>query len=168
MDINTVTRKGHPFVFGALILISIFEMCIAAWVTAQYNANHNFPDSGFQNLVRFVLFTSLWTVLLGSVYLALFISMAENIFASVVSHFVFLFVTWIFWLGAATALTQSLGGALNCDTQDKFVYCGHLNALEGFAWFIFVVMSLMLLFVLIRGIIGQRRGEGVIAPMAEV
>jgi hypothetical protein len=52
-----------------------------------------------------------------------------------------LFVSWIFWLAAAVALTRNLGGTLNCDTQDKFVYCGHLNALEGFAWLILFVFS---------------------------
>jgi len=165
---NDVTRRGHPFVFGALIVFSIIEICIAAWITAKYNANHNFPDTGFQNLVRFVLFTSIWTVVLGSMYLMLFICMAGNAFTSVVSHFVFLFVTWIFWVAAAASLTNSLGGTLNCNTQDTFAYCGHLNALEGFAWLIVVLMSLMLLFVLIRGIMGQRRGEGFTAPMVEV
>ena len=50
-----------------------------------------------------------------------------------------LFVTWVFWLAAAAALTQSLGGALDCHTQTEFVYCGHLNALSGFAWLIWFV-----------------------------
>ena len=50
-----------------------------------------------------------------------------------------LFVTWVFWLAAAAALTQSLGGALDCHIQTKFVYCGHLNALSGFAWLIWFV-----------------------------
>jgi hypothetical protein len=96
-----------------------------------------------------------------------------------------LFSTWIFWLAAAAALTQSLGGALNCHIQDKFVYCGHLNALEGFAWLIWfvflptlhgntltivyrVLLTFMLFFVLIRGIMGAKRGEGVTASMVEV
>lgn len=48
-------------------------------------------------------------------------------------------VTWIFWLAAAAALTQSVGGSLDCSIQTKFVYCGHLNALEGFAWLIWYV-----------------------------
>ena len=39
------------------------------------------------------------------------------------------------------ALTRDLGGALDCSTQDKFAYCGQLNALEGFAWFILFVIS---------------------------
>lgn len=178
-------------------------MCIAAWMTAKYNANHNFPNSAIQARVRYVLFASIWTILLGSMYLTLFIFMAGNVIASIASHFLLyvplfsvpgafyssivlsLSLTWVFWLAAATALTQSLGGALNCNAQDKFVYCGHLNALEGFAWliwFVFIltlqgnelttvyrlVLTLMLLFVAIRGIMGARRGDDVTAPMVEV
>jgi len=142
-------------------------MCIAAWVTAKYNDNENFPNSDFRARVRYILFASIWTVFLGSVYLALFISMAGSMITSIASHFVFLFLTWIFWLAAATALVQALGGALDCN-QTTFVYCGHLNALEGFAWLIWVLLTFMLLFVLFRGIMGARRGEGVAAPMVEV
>jgi len=165
---DTAMRKGHPIVFGALIVIAIIEMCIAAWITAKYNDNQNFPSSDFQARVRFVLFASVWTIVLGSMYMASFITMTESKISSIASHFVFLFLTWIFWLAAATALIHSLGGVLNCDTQDKFVYCGHLNALEGFAWLILVILTLMLLFVVIRGIIGARRGNTITAPMVEV
>jgi hypothetical protein len=63
-------------------------MCIAAWMTAKYNANHNFPDTSLQDRVRYILFASIWTILLGSVYLALFIFMAGNKIASIGSHFV--------------------------------------------------------------------------------
>ena len=103
------------------------------------------------------------------------------------THLLFsLSLTWIFWLAAATALTQALGGALNCNIiEDKFVYCGHLNAMEGFAWLIWFVflltlqgnkltivyrlmLTLMLFFVAIRGILGARRGDEVTAPMVEV
>jgi len=154
--------------FGGIIVFSIIEMCIAAWITAKYNAHHNFPNSGLRARVRYILFVSIWTVLLGSVYLGVFLTMAGSMITSVFSHFIFLSVTWIFWLAAAAALTQSVGGSLDCDIQTKFVYCGHLNALEGFAWLIWVLLTFMLILVLIRGIIAGRRGDGVAAPMVEV
>jgi hypothetical protein len=168
MNINGATRKGHPIAFGVLVLAAIIEMCIAAWITAKYNANHNFPNSDLQARVRYILFASIWTVVLGSMYLVLFIFMTGHKIASVGSHFVFLLLTWIFWLAAAAALTQALGGALNCRIQDTFVYCAHLNALGGFAWLIWIVLTFMLLFVVIRGIMGARRGDEVTAPMVEV
>jgi len=167
---DTFFRKGHPIVLGAIIVFAIIEMCIASWITAKYNAHGNFPNSGLRARVRYILFVSIWTITFGSVYLALFIAMAGSVISSLLSHFVFLFVTWIFWLAAAAALTQSVGGALNCSTQTFFVYCGQLSALEGFAWLIWVVLSFMLLAVVIRGIMAGRRGETVNAttPMVEV
>lgn len=46
-------------------------------------------------------------------------------------------------MAAAAAITQTLGGTLNCGVQTHIVYCGQLSALEGFAWIIWcVVVSL--------------------------
>jgi hypothetical protein len=67
-------------------------------------------------------------------------------------------------------------------TQSIFVYCGQLNALEGFAWVIWYVSSIHLhyflvyilarilvtfaiLVVLIRGIFAARRGDGMRGPL---
>lgn len=67
-------------------------------------------------------------------------------------------------------------------TQSVFVYCGQLNALEGFAWVIWYVSSMSLhcflvyilarilvtfaiLVVLIRGIFASRRGDGMRGPL---
>lgn len=50
------------------------------------------------------------------------------------SHFHSLGFTWIMWTAAAAAITEMLGGGLNCKLQDTFVYCNQLNALEAFAW----------------------------------
>ena len=43
------------------------------------------------------------------------------------------------WTAAAAAVTEMLGGGLNCDTQRLFVYCGQLNALEAFCWIMWYV-----------------------------
>jgi len=153
--------------FGALVVFSIIEMCISAWITAKYNAHHNFPNSGVRARVRYLLFLSIWTLLFGSGFLVIFLLSATSAFASVASHFFFLSVTWILWLAAAAAITQTLGGALNCNTQSYLVYCGQLNALEGFAWLIWVLLTFMLLFVLIRGITSAKRGDGYAAALVE-
>ena len=111
---------------------------------------------------------SIWTIAFGAVYLVGFLVAASSIFVSVASHFILcvlshstshlnrsnmffpnsmfmrniiysLFLTWILWLAAAAAITQTLGGGLNCHVQTYFVYCNQLNALEGFAWLILCV-----------------------------
>ncbi|KAF8185701.1 hypothetical protein BJ912DRAFT_190176 [Pholiota molesta] len=160
MGMERLFKVGHPIVFGSLVVFSIIEMCISAWVTAKYNAHHNFPTSGTRARVRYILFCSVWTIVLGSAYMAVFLAAAGSIFASVASHFIFLFITWILWLAAAAALTQTLGGALNCTTQSFFVYCGQLSAMEGFAWLIWVVLTFVLVAVLIRGVWSAKQGDG--------
>jgi hypothetical protein len=164
---NTIVRRGHPIAFSALIIFSLIEMSIAAWITAKYNTNHSFPTSSAQARVCYVLFMSIWTIIFGSLYLGGFIVATTSIFASVASHFFFLLLTWILWLAAAAAMTQTLGGALNCDAQTYFVYCSQLNALSGFAWLIWVLLTLMLVFVLIRGIASAKRGDGLAGGLVE-
>ncbi|PPQ92476.1 hypothetical protein CVT25_010421 [Psilocybe cyanescens] len=146
--------------FGALVVFSIIEMCIAAWLTARYNTHHNNLNSDLRARVRYLLFVSIWTIIFCSAYLVMFLVAAGSAFAGVASHFLFLAVTWILWLAAAAAITQTLGGSLNCSTQIVFVYCGQLNALEGFAWLIWVLLTFALIAVLIRGIRSAKNGDG--------
>ncbi|KAF9523077.1 hypothetical protein CPB83DRAFT_863418 [Crepidotus variabilis] len=161
MAMDAIVRRGHPVVFGLLVLFAIIELCITAFVTAKYNSHHNYPNRSTRDRVRYLLFLSVWTTVFGAAFLGMFLVFMDNILVSVASHFVFLIITWILWLAAAAAFTSSIGGALNCHTQSFFVYCGQLNAIEGFAWLIWVVITLLLVFVLIRGIISQKRGDGV-------
>ena len=171
--LHLISKFRNLVAFSTLIIFSIIEMSIAAWITAKYNSRHNFPSSGTRARVRYTLFVSIWTIVIGTAYLIGFLVAASSVFSSVASHFVLyvlshsthhltpflslpstpffsnqiliwnvtysLFITWILWLAAAAAITQTLGGALNCHVQDYFVYCGHLNALSGFAWLILYV-----------------------------
>lgn len=135
-------------------------MCIAAWVTAQYIAKHSAPNSATQDRVRFVLFASVWSITLCTVYIVLFLKAATRKVASVASHVVLsvllslyavpfltlirishsLSITWIFWVAAAASMTTALGGMLNCNTDTFFVYCGHLNAILVFSWIIWFAL----------------------------
>jgi len=160
MAMNSVMRRGHPIMMALIVLFSIIEMCIAAWLTAKYNSHHNNLNSGERARVRYLLFVSIWTVVFGSVYLVMGLVAAGSFFASVASHFVFLTLTWILWLAGAAAITQTLGGSLNCNVQIFFVYCGQLNALEGFAWLIWVLLTFLLIAVLFRGITSAKNGDG--------
>jgi hypothetical protein len=158
---------GHHIAFGVLLIFAIVELYLAAYLTAKYNANHNFPNLKARCRVRYLLFTSIWTIVFATAYLIGFFVSATSLFASVVSHFVFLFLTWILWLAAAVAITQMLGGTLNCDIQTYFAYCCQLNELEAFAWVIWAVLTIMLVFVFIRGIQSSKRGDGLKGTLVE-
>jgi hypothetical protein len=155
---DTTIRWGHRVTFGAIVLFSIIELCIAAWLAAQYAAHHNYPRVSVRDRVRFVLFCATWTVSFGSMMMILFLHSTTGPLASIGAHLLFLGLTWIMWTAGAAAITQALGGGLHCKTQDLFVYCTHLNALEGFAWLIWILVTFALIAVLIRGI--TRKGDG--------
>jgi uncharacterized membrane protein len=64
------------------------------------------------------------------------------------------------WTASAAAVTEMLGGGLNCKTQDAYIYCNQLNALEGFAWVEWLLVTFAIIIVLWRGIKAARRGDG--------
>jgi len=161
MGFDTHIRRGHPIVFGLIVFFGIIELAISAWLVSHFNKHHNYSSTSERDRVRFLLFSSIWTVVFGALYVVLFLHSATgSIATSVLSHGIFLFFTWIFWTAGAAAITSSLGGGLNCSTQNTFVYCGQLNALEGFAWAIWIVVTFAILIVFIRGVTAARRGDG--------
>ncbi|KAF8221795.1 hypothetical protein L208DRAFT_1462280 [Tricholoma matsutake] len=161
MGMDTVVRRGHPIAFSILLLFSIIEIAISSWLVSRYNSHHNYRNFTNRDRVRYTLFASTWTVVGSIFYLILFLHSPDgSILTSVASHLVFLSLTWIIWTAAAISITTMLSGGLNCSTQKTFVYCGQLNALEGFAWMIWIIVTVVLIIVLIRGISAARRGDG--------
>ncbi|KAG2755175.1 hypothetical protein P692DRAFT_20869172 [Suillus brevipes Sb2] len=165
MAFDTHMRRGHPIVFSLIIFFSIIELAISAWLTSRFNAHHNYFSLAERDRTRFLLFTSIWTIVVSGAYMFFFFSLPNSTFSSVASHVVFLFLTWVFWTAGAASITAALGGGLNCNTQSVFVYCGQLNALEGFAWVIWILVTFAILVVLIRGIFAARRGDGMRGPL---
>ncbi|KAG8788617.1 hypothetical protein FRC15_003141 [Serendipita sp. 397] len=130
-------RRGHTIAFALLILFSIVEGAITTWITVQYGKNHNYDSISIRDRVRLLVVASWWTVFFGFIYLLLFLHSARtgSDLTSVLSHLIFLGLTWILWTAGAASLTSSLGGGINCSKVDRnVVYCNQLNAAEGFAW----------------------------------
>ncbi|KIP03209.1 hypothetical protein PHLGIDRAFT_77973 [Phlebiopsis gigantea 11061_1 CR5-6] len=153
-------RRGHPITLGLIIFFAIIELAISAWLTSRYNAHHNYLSVTERDRTRFLLFTSIWTIVLSSLYSVLFFHSATGSFlTSVGSHGIYMFLTWVFWLAGAAAITDTLGGGLNCG-RDSITYCGQLNSLEAFAWVEFVLTTFALVVILLRGVTATRRGDG--------
>ena len=158
---EAAVRKGHPILFGSIVLFAIIELCISAWLTARYNSRHDYPFPAVPVRIRYVLFCSIWTIVMGTSFLVMFSTIGANsVMTSVAAHFIFLFFTWVFWLAASAAITQTLGGGLSCNIQDVWPYCGQLNAVEGFSWLIWILVTFTLIMVIIRGISAARAGSG--------
>ncbi|KAJ6479336.1 hypothetical protein C8R47DRAFT_1137884 [Mycena vitilis] len=161
MTMDTHVRRGHPITFGLIILFGIIELSLSAWLTSRFNKFQNEQSLDERDRVRFTLFASIWTVVFSALFLVLFAHSANgSVLTSVLAHLIFLGFTWIIWTAAAAAVTQMLGGGLNCKTQDVFVYCNQLNALEAFAWLEWILVTFAILVVLIRGIQASRNGSG--------
>ncbi|KAF8868885.1 hypothetical protein CPB84DRAFT_1805999 [Gymnopilus junonius] len=168
MVMNTIIRFGYPIIFGILLASSIIELSISAWLTSKFNTMHNNSSTSEKISVRYILFCSVWTIVFGGAYFITFLLAISGIITSIASHTLFLFVTWILWLAAAAAITSNLGGSLNCKVNTAFFYCEHLNALMGFAWLIFILLTIILILVLIRGIISAKRGDGYRGALLDV
>jgi hypothetical protein len=95
-----------------------------------------------------------------------------------------LFITWVFWLSGAAAITAALNGGLNCG-RFNIPYCGQLNALEAFAWICWsvvitkldpmnevlnniyrIMVTVMFFASLTLGFRAMRRGDGIKGPLA--
>ncbi|KAI9569420.1 hypothetical protein HD554DRAFT_520455 [Boletus coccyginus] len=158
-------RKGHPIVLGVLIVFSIIELSISAFLVTQFNKYGNYFSNDERDRTAFLLFASIWTIALSATYMFFFFTMPDNVINSVGSHICFLLLTWIFWTAGAASITSTLGGGLNCVNEFVFVYCGQLNALEAFAWIIWIVVTFAVVIVAIRGVIAARRGDGMKGPL---
>ncbi|EIW87297.1 hypothetical protein CONPUDRAFT_79403 [Coniophora puteana RWD-64-598 SS2] len=158
-------RRGHPIIFGLLILFSIIELAITAWLTSMFNDFNNFFSFAERDRIRFLLFTSIWTLLFSFLLMGSFWRLPEHLFSSTGSHIFLLLLTWVFWTAGAASLTSALGGGLNCNTNTFIAYCGQLNAAEAFAWINWILVTIALFVVAGRGISGARRGDGIRGPL---
>lgn len=150
-------RRTHPILFSLLTLFAIIELSIAAWLISRYNSHHNYLSTSVRNRTRYLLFCAIWTTLLVPLFLMMFLLASGHFLSSVASHGIFLFITWALWLAGAAAITNALGGRLNCSRH--FVYCGQLNALEAFAWIEWALLTLALLSVIWWAVKGRQSGR---------
>jgi len=163
MSYSSYLKPGYHFFFVLIVVIAIIELSISAWLTSRYNSHHNFLSTTERDRVRFLLFCSIWTTLLSPIFPVVLSLESLEVLSSVAAHLVFLFVSWVFWLSGAAAITQSLNGGLNCG--DHTIYCGQLNALEAFAWIEWVFLTFGFVFVIVLAVRAGQRGQGYREPV---
>ncbi|KAA1478087.1 hypothetical protein DENSPDRAFT_657396 [Dentipellis sp. KUC8613] len=163
MAFDNHVRRGHPITFTLIIIFAIIELALSAWLTARFNDHHNFLSNAVRDRVRFLLFCSVWTLVFAPFFMVLFFVAPGSWLASLAAHGIFLFMTWVFWLSGAAAITDAYSGRLNC--SHHFVYCGQQNALEAFAWIEWVLLTFVFFVVLFMGVGAVRRGDGYRGPL---
>ncbi|KAF5352747.1 hypothetical protein D9756_006247 [Leucocoprinus leucothites] len=160
MGVDNFVKRGYPIFYAFVWLFSIITLSISGWLVSRFNAHHNYHSLGERDRVRYFLFVSAWTTLLVPLFVLLFLFARHSADSSVLSNIIFLFITWVLWLTASAALTETTGGGLNCSTDNVFKYCGQINALIAFGWMNWILLSLALLATLLLGIRAVRRGDG--------
>lgn len=62
------------------------QLAISAWLTSRYNAHHNYLSITERDRTRFLLFTSIWTVVISALYSGFFFGLTDSVVSSVGSH----------------------------------------------------------------------------------
>ena len=64
----------------------LWQLAISAWLTSRFNAHHNYFSLAERDRTRFVLFTSIWTIVGSALYIFFFFYLPDSVFSSVASH----------------------------------------------------------------------------------
>ena len=62
---------------------------------SKFNSDDNYPSASYRDRVRFLLFTSWWTVVFTAGYLAFFLINAGSFLVSIASHGIWLTLTYV-------------------------------------------------------------------------
>ncbi|KAL8290302.1 hypothetical protein RQP46_003241 [Phenoliferia psychrophenolica] len=160
MPFDDHVRRGHPIVFGLLAFFSFVELIQSAVLVGSYNRHDDYPSTAIEQRTRFLVFVSLWTLFFSLAYIYGFLRATSSFLFSIASHGVWLFITWIFWLAGAAAITNALGGGLDCGSMKGFAHCNQLNAAEAFAWINWILATFAFSVVIVVGARSARRGDG--------
>ncbi len=125
----------------------LLQLSISAWLTARYDSHHNYLSIAERDRVRFLLFCSTWTTLLSPIFPVLLLLESAKILTGIAAHVILcatsiinlrfvsllietsrsLFLSWVFWLSGAAAITESLGGGLDCQYVASSVYLSSIG-----------------------------------------
>lgn len=64
------------------------QMSLAAWLVGRFNSHHNYNSNTERDRVRYMLFVSLWTLILTPIYAVMFWRASKSAFSSIASHLV--------------------------------------------------------------------------------
>lgn len=64
-------------------------------VGTDFSSDNNYPSNSIRDRLRFLVFVSWWTVVFSAGYLAVFLINAGSFLASIASHGVWIFLTYV-------------------------------------------------------------------------
>lgn len=146
---------------GIVSVFGLIVACITSYLVARGNGHEGYPyhSHSYRDRARFLMFVGWWTFLTSIVYIVAFFVSAMSVVASVLSHLIWVFVTWVFWLCGAASFAAMMGGGANCGQPGAPLHCSHYVAAEAFAWMEFILLSGALAVLVAMTIAGARRGD---------
>jgi len=153
-------RRGYFTFFVVIVVFAIIVLAISAWLTERYGSNYPFTTE--RDRVHFLLFCSVWTIVLSPIFPTLLLLGVAEILTGIAAHAIFLFLSWVFWLSGAAAITASLD---NVPTCRFFLFCSHLSALEAFAWIEWIVLTFGFGCIIVIALRATHRGQGFSGPL---
>jgi len=144
---------------GVALLFSIIELGLTAFGVSQFDGTSDYGDGIviYYNFgtVNFLLFASLWSVLL-LIYLIIALRMPHitHLFVTVA----LLFITMIFWFAGFVALAVFLGSTINGACSSGLGDCGVLDAATAFAAFLWLIFLIDTVFAAMAAFGGRRGG----------
>ncbi|EIW84407.1 hypothetical protein CONPUDRAFT_120257 [Coniophora puteana RWD-64-598 SS2] len=129
-----------PMVYGFLVLSSLAEVALAAWLLLQFRFNGNAPNISVITGVRVLLFAGCWTLTTAGTYALLFLDPAwsRRPIASVGAQALWILATWAAWVVGAALLNRGapqlfagVGVGAGQEACAGVVYCGQVKTLFG-------------------------------------
>lgn len=150
---DRISRVGLPIVYFFLSLLALVEVGISGYLVGRGDANGAFGNS-IKSVVRFALFTSLWTLVFGTIIGVGTLRRMKFINTGFV-HFIYLIITFIFWLSVGAALQNYIGGT-------GYPHKTTLRACEWIGWIQAILTALVAIPLVLLGVAhakGGIRGE---------
>ncbi|EPQ28658.1 uncharacterized protein PFL1_03961 [Pseudozyma flocculosa PF-1] len=160
VDTSAAIRRGHPIIFILFTALSFITAVIASTLVSDYNSNNNAPSDGVNGAVRFLVFCGWWGFLFGILFTVFFLTGKGGILTSIAGHGIWIFLTWLFFVAGAGALTNNVDGSCG-NRGPSFPYCNSVKALEAFSWMAWIILTLMLGIVAFVGAGSFRGGRSV-------
>ncbi|EKC97953.1 hypothetical protein A1Q2_07750 [Trichosporon asahii var. asahii CBS 8904] len=158
-DAARYVARSSPIVLGIISLFSLIVACITSYLVAKGNGHEGYVNNSYRDRTRFLMFVGWWTFLTSIVYIVAFFVSAMSVVASVLSHLIYISITWVFWLCGAASYAAMMGGGAHCGQPGAPPHCSHYVAAEAFAWINFILLSVCLAILIAMTIAGTRRGD---------
>ncbi|KAJ6509564.1 hypothetical protein C8R47DRAFT_1174196 [Mycena vitilis] len=143
-----VQAHYHPFLFTMMILFSIAELGLTAFLVNAGNTHGTWPSPRYHALLIFILFNASWSAVGGGAYILWLVDGEKHLLANIASSIFWLTITVVLW-GVSAGIFHNTRTGGNCPTSATISRCRQSLTVEALAWAEFAISVVALLFTCI-------------------